>query len=201
MVAAGDEVKSGDVLISGMVEVTNATTQEVTKTYCEADGDVAVISTLTYEERFPMKYQEKVFTGKEMDITLFLPRHARPSLLDHIDPYDAYDTLIMKEQVTAGNGYFLPLDQVRVIKKEYEMQMVERTQADAKEKVKEDFSFYLQNLAEKGVQTLEKNVIISYEDGECLARGTLQVQQYMDQKLPTSEEIAVEEGNSAHELQ
>ena len=52
--------------------------------------------------------------------------------------------------------------------------------------MKEDFSFYLQNLAQKGIQTIEKNVIISYKDGECLAQGTLKTEQAMTQsaRLP-----------------
>ena len=81
------------------------------------------------------------------------------------------------------------------------MRRKERTEGEAKEEVKEDLSFYLQNLAQKGIQTIEKNVIISYKDGECLAQGTLKTEQAMTQKRPSPTETTVEEENDQHELQ
>ena len=201
MVAAGDEVKAGDVLISGIVELTDPMTQEMKKTYCEAEGDVIVASTMTYEESFPMVYEDKVFTGREFTFTLIGPHQAWIWKMDFIKPFERYDTLMERSQLTAGNGYFLPADKVRIVKKEYEILTLERTREEAKEKIKEDFSFYLQNLQEKGIQTLEKNVMISYKDGQCLAKGTLKVQQAMTEKRPVVEEIAVEEENNGHELQ
>ena len=201
MVKAGDEIKSGDVLISGIVELSDPLTGDVRPSYCEADGDVIVTSSLTYEDSFPIIYEEKVFTGRQTDITLLGPHGAWLWKYSLWEPYDSYDTLIERSQVVAGNGYFLPLDRVRIRRLEYQIQREERTEAEAREKVKEDFSFYLQNLAQKGIQTIEKNVIISYKDGECLVRGNLKTEQAMTQKRPSPTETKVEEENDQHELQ
>ena len=95
----------------------------------------------------------------------------------------------------------MPLDQIKITKKEYHVQTLERSKEEAKEKVKQDFSLYLENLAQKGIQTLEKNVMISYKNGECHAKGTLKVQQAMTKMQPIFAEIAVEEENHGHELQ
>lgn len=200
-VAAGDEVKTGDVLISGIVEFLDAKTQEVKKSYCAADGDVVVSSDLTYENSFPMIYEDKVFTGREFSYLLLGAHQARIWKTDFIKPYKTYDTLVERCQITAGNGYFLPLDQIKITKKEYHVQTLERSKEEAKEKVKQDFSLYLENLAQKGIQTLEKNVMISYKNGECHAKGTLKVQQAMTKMQPIFAEIAVEEENHGHELQ
>ena len=200
-VKAGDEVKNGDVLISGIVELTDPMTGEARPSYCESDGDVIVASSLTYEDTFPMTYEEKVFTGREWDVTLFGPHGGWLWKYSIWEPYERYDTLIERSQVVAGNGYFLPIDCARIRKLEYQIRRKERTEDEAKEKVKEDFSFYLQNLAQKGIQTIEKNVIISYKDGECLAQGTLKTEQAMTQKRPSPTETTVEEENDQHELQ
>lgn len=200
MVKAGDEVKSGDILISGVVEFSDGTTEEVRKQYCEADGDVSILSMLTYEDSFPMEYKDKVFTGREISYFLLCPHQGQILKTDWIKPYDRFDILTERKQLTAGNGYFLPFDLIMITKKEYEIQTLKRSKEDAKEKVKQDFSFHLKNLREKGIQTLEKNVMISYMDDSCYVTGNIKVIQKMTQKQPTPVEIAVEEENNSHEL-
>lgn len=194
-VAAGDTVRSGDVLISGIVDVVNATTGEVSHTYCEADGDVVLNYSITYDDSFLMKYQDKKFTGREQTWVLYCPHQQNIFLPKWLTGYQTYDTLQSRRQLTAGNGYFLPVDEIRVVRKEFKTVTLDRSREDAKEKVKKDFSYYLQNLAQKGIQTIEKNVIISYKDGKCMVHGILQVQQFMNKKIPSPTETAVEEEN------
>lgn len=65
LVKAGDEVKKGDILISGIVTVTGDFDAVVGNHLVCADGDVEVVSELPYYSVREMEYEKKIYSGKK----------------------------------------------------------------------------------------------------------------------------------------
>ena len=61
----GQAVKKGDILISGVVEVTGDFDAPLSTHLVYADGDVVLTGSQNYHSVLEMEYQEKVYTGKE----------------------------------------------------------------------------------------------------------------------------------------
>ena len=55
-----------------------------------------------------MTYEEKVFTGREWDVTLFGPHGGWLWKYSIWEPYERYDTLIERSQVVARKRIFSP---------------------------------------------------------------------------------------------
>ena len=65
LVHAGDEVKKGDLLVSGRVEVQNDSKEVTGYQYQTADADVFVQTVRPYEETMERTYEKKIYTDKE----------------------------------------------------------------------------------------------------------------------------------------
>lgn len=65
MVKAGDEVKKGDILISGIVEILGDSGEVLREDMVLADGDVIIEAKTSYYDEISKKYEEKEYTGKE----------------------------------------------------------------------------------------------------------------------------------------
>ncbi len=65
IVRVGDEVKKGDVLISGIVEILGDSGEVLRKDMVLADGDVIIEAKTSYYDEISKKYEEKEYTGKE----------------------------------------------------------------------------------------------------------------------------------------
>ena len=65
LVHAGDEVKKGDLLVSGRVEVLNDSKEVIGYQYQTADADIFVQTVCSYEETMERAYEKKIYTEKE----------------------------------------------------------------------------------------------------------------------------------------
>ncbi len=65
MVKAGDEVKKGDILISGVVEILGDSGELLRKDTVLADGDVIIEAKTSYYDEISKKYEAKAYTEKE----------------------------------------------------------------------------------------------------------------------------------------
>lgn len=64
MVKAGDEVKAGDVLVSGSVPVYQEDGTIRKYQYCRADADIVLEHAVVYKEPLVLNYEQKSYTGR-----------------------------------------------------------------------------------------------------------------------------------------
>lgn len=64
-VKAGDQVKKGDLLVSGRVELVNDAAEVYGYQYTAADADVYVLTATKYQDEVSFDRQEKVYSGGE----------------------------------------------------------------------------------------------------------------------------------------
>ncbi len=81
MVKIEDEVEAGEILVSGAVPVYGEDASVKEYLFCKADADIYLECGYLYEEKLPISYQSKAYTGNEETVpytvrgqgTLFFP--------------------------------------------------------------------------------------------------------------------------------
>lgn len=62
-VEKGTKVQAGDMLVEGKLPIYNDSGEIVNYQYCPADADILAVTEYSYDERFSMTFEDKVFTG------------------------------------------------------------------------------------------------------------------------------------------
>ena len=173
VVKAGEEVKSGDTLISGKVEISadDGTIKE-TK-YCKADGDVYLIYEYPILENQSFEYLTKEYTGKVTEkFDLYL--NQRLLKIPHFKiPYIKYDYLTENLEHPLIDLLSLPLKIKKNTYREYYLIRKKYTNSEAEKLLKEKLDKIIISLEEKGVQIIAKNVKIRTNDVYLSMTGTL----------------------------
>ena len=171
VVVAGDEVKKGDILITGAINIYNDYDELIETTYIPASGDVYAISEYEYSDSFPMNYYKKQYTGESKKyISLnffgnqFTPYTPKTS-------YELYDTVTNDNKLKIGDSFYLPFSFQNTCISEYTTEAACYTDGQAHEKAMKRLNVYLDDLRKKGVEILENNVTIEVSNGTCTAEG------------------------------
>ena len=175
VVKSGDDVKKGDVLISGAVYLYDDNNEVMDTNYVSAEGEVYGICVYHYDESIPRTNYVKEYTGNEKkyysfgllkyDFTPYVPKC----------PYDTFDRLSDDKRLHIGKNLYLPFEIKKTTVKEYTLMMKKLSEKDATDKMQEKLNHYIGNLQEKGVQIVRKNVIITNERGEASAEGDISI--------------------------
>lgn len=169
----GDEIKKGDILISGVVNIYNDFDELIETEYLPAKGDVYALVTRTYEDEFPLEYYEKEYgdnTKKYYGIRLgnnyYQP--IKPEINDK-----QTDIINEEYKLKLAGDFYLPIA-INVTKlRIYKAVLNTYTDEEAFYKADKRLSVYLDDLRKKEVEILENNVKIEIVDGVCRATGTI----------------------------
>ncbi len=174
-VEKGAEVHAGDLLVEGKNPVMDDNGEVASYQYCMSDADILGITEYSYEDTFPLWHEVKKFSGEESSaygVRLF----HKQGMLPHIShKFSAYDVVTDVYDVKVGETFYLPLSFWKETYKEYHMEREKYGQAEAKRLAEEKISEFCQELAEKGVQIIENNVMIVTDEKSCSASGTIRV--------------------------
>lgn len=176
LVSPGDEVKKGDILITGVVNIYNEYDELIETSYVPADGIVYGETQYRYVHEFPMEYHEKIIkkkkkTGIKIRLgngikSVVSPKHTEQmEMMEHV-----YDLHI-------GDSYYLPVS--LIVNQYYQIEYRNKTytEEEAREKQEKILQEYIEGLKKKGVEILENNVTIEVVNDECKASGTLLVKE------------------------
>lgn len=167
------EVKKGEILISGAINIYDDNNEVLETDYVAADGDVFGRVSYDYKDEFEMAYYEKEFTGKKKSsFSLYIMNKIYQLWKPAID-YKYYDTRYDSYMEKLGATFYLPFSIQATKYLEYQPVRKEYTKDEAKEKARNALNRKVKELSEKGVEILENNVKIEIKDGKCMASGTL----------------------------
>ena len=65
LVRAGDEIKKGQELVSGIVDITDDSQEVIRYAYVQADADIYIRHTIAYYDTFPLDMEKKVWSDKK----------------------------------------------------------------------------------------------------------------------------------------
>ncbi len=175
LVEIGSVVKKGDILVSGVVDIIGDNAILINKNPVVADADIIGKTYYEYEDTFPLKYIEKMYTGnskKGYDCSILLKKINiySPRIL-----YAKYDIIVNEFILHLNNNFYLPAEYAVTSYLEYTEVKKKYTETEAAALAKERLKRYLNNLIEKDVLITENNVKIGIEKNSCTAKGKIVV--------------------------
>lgn len=201
-VKAGDKVKKGKVLVLGRIDILNDAKEVKDYEYCKADADILAQTSYTYQYEVPKKIQKKVYTQKEKTRYSLGCDQKYIGLFFGKMSYRLYEKETERKQMKVMDNFYLPFFIQKDTYKEYRIKEYELTKKEAKELAAKEFSLFLSELEEKGLQIIEKNVIMDTEKNDYLFKGTILTEEkfgiYQDSKIL---EVPKEEGTVENELE
>ena len=193
----GTEVAAGDVLVSARVVVENDDGDIKKILYHSADADIVARVTYSYEDVFDAAYvASKPTANSKVTYQLILGETGFSNPFFH-NPYEEYYVTTETSQLHVTDNFYLP---VFLAKSTYqEVQKTDQTydMAQAKKLAAENLEQFLTDLEEKGIQIIEKNVMIESKNGRYMVTGTIDAYESIVSYVPadTSETTSEERQN------
>ena len=183
LVRAGDEIKKGQELVSGIVDITDDSQEIIRYAYVQADADIYIRHTIAYYDTFPMTVQKKVWSGKKKTRLFF---QLGSWFLDFFPPMNQNEErLICREPLFSTAFFRSPVTLGVAAIRRYEVQEERLAEDAAKKQAIRRLYIYEEKLIEKGVQISENNVKIEIKHQDCVSRGSLTVIEKTGKEGPT----------------
>ncbi len=175
LVSNGDEVKSGDVLVSGTVEVKNDAGEVVREDYKVADADIFAEVILKYQDFCENTHQIKSYTSAQK--RTFIANVFGVEICFGNKSYKAKQWEIKShiKQMKINDHFLLPICIGE--KRAYEYQYIdkERSISEKESILHHNLEQYCEELEAKGVRIIEKNVSFQNTGNGFVAKGTIKV--------------------------
>lgn len=171
-VKEGDIVTKDTVLVEGLIPVMNDDGIIREMVEVKSDADVYIKYKLNYDDKLPLKYISKKYTGRTKTIPYI--RIGEKEMSFGREPEFLVSDTVIKED---GFGLFqqlrLPVRWGSFTHREYLNKEQQYTKEEASEILKEKFIKFLDSLREKGVQIIEKDVKIEKDNNNWSYRGSI----------------------------
>lgn len=202
LVTVGTEVKKGDCLVSGEIEIVDDYGEIIDYIYECADADIVARVSLDYSSYISVLYQEKIFTQEEKQSYVLQIGDLIIQNPFVREPEGFYDLVTEDIQLKLGENFYLPLLIKKITYYPYELEQREHTKEEIQKIAANDFARYLQKLEEKGIQIIEKNVMIKKaSQSKYLVLGTVDAYESIVSFMPVEiRKINVVEGQIEDEF-
>lgn len=199
-VKAGDKVKKGKALVLGRIDIYNDAKEIAGYQYCKADADIVAQTSYPYRYEVPTLVQKKAYTGKEKKRYYFWYRNKYIGLYQSGISYRFYDKESEKEQLCVMENFYLPFYIQTDIYREYQMKNHKIDKKEAKKMAADNLELFLSKLEEKGLQIIEKNVMMDKEKNSYIFQGTVLTKEKLESYRVTKQlEVPKEEGTVENE--
>lgn len=171
-VRKGDKVKTGDILINGVVDIVGDNSLLVRKEAVEADGDIYLNTCFSYRQEYALHYKKKEYTGKVKKKYLLRClgyEISLENLLISLENWQHYDIIGKR---SAGG---LPLEIMEVEYREFVWKDAMYSKEEVTQIANAWFSAYLEELQGQGIQVLDNRVKLTMTAKKCIAAGNLHV--------------------------
>lgn len=172
-VKIGDVIKKDDILVSGIVDVVGDFDALIRKKRVVADADIVCKSYYNYNESFPMKYEKKIYTGKEKTTYGIQLLNQKISLYSPRISYHSYDIIKDEAILKLSWNFYLPLRYQVTTYREYNMQQQVYTKEEATNIAMNRLKEYLDVLVANDVEIIDNQVKIEIDDNTCTASGKI----------------------------
>ena len=172
-VQVGSEVKKGDVLVSGTVEIYNDAKEVVATHLVLADASVSIKSIREYKETISRKYQKKKYTNRTKTLPYLRIGNHAISLGFSKNSYKRFDIFTKESRLKLGDNITLPISFGKKVFSEYEWVEKEYTEDQMEMLLNKNFELYCNKLEQKEIKIIEKDLTITQTNKEGIAMSTL----------------------------
>ena len=169
MVHIGDEVKTGDILVSGELEILNDAGEVTAYQYVSPDADIRIQTEIKYEDSLEIAYISKEYTGKKSHRLRIETGKNIYNLGRKTIRYKNYTTdSRWKSEILGVNIFTETIEEYQEVKKNY-------TEKEYNQLLNTHFNKFCNDLEKKGVQILQNSVKIYSESKRVFAKGIITI--------------------------
>ncbi|MCD8149970.1 MAG: sporulation protein YqfD [Clostridiales bacterium] len=173
LVAVGDVVEEGDILVSGAIEVTDDRGETASWRFVQSDADVQIRTSISYEDAFPLNYEKKTLTGEaKYGVTFYFNEYELN--LGRAPGEDGFLEINKVSPAVIGSDFYLPFEIGKKTWLEYESAEEQYTEEEIQTLAQEHLEQYCENLEKNGVQILSNSVMIGRSGENILVSGDLE---------------------------
>ena len=177
LVKAGDVVRKGDILVSGVVDIIDDFGGVLDKKPVVASADIVCGSYYDYSDTFSLTYTYKVFTNRQKNGLYISPLGRKIFLYKPSISYDMYDIIVNDNTLHITNSFYLPFQYGTVTIREYVEQKDKYSEEEAIYIAKDNLNRYFDKLNKNEVYILKNNVKIDIKNNICIAKGRILVEE------------------------
>ena len=195
-VRAGDVVRRGQILISGVLDVFGDNETLVERRPVLAQGSVVLKTTENYDDRFPLDYEKRVYSGRKKTGLRLELAGIKIFSYSPSNSYPECDIISEMEQYCIGDSFFLPFKAWKTTVREYYMEPAVYSEEEARIAANERLIRYLTERKEGGATLLSSEVSTELEKNACHTSGLLIFQESAwKYRTVNPDEWRLEEGN------
>lgn len=185
-VEKGSDVKKGDVLIYGWIAITNdAGDQTLAYAPKNADGDVLIEGVYAFSFAEEMTYQKRIEMGQRREYLVFGTNGSYFNVVPYMLGKTQHTTLREIHPISLGGVWDLPIYCNYLTEKTYKLQKTSHSKKEMQEIMQIHLNDLQKNFEEKGIQIMDKNVIMEYSNDLCTMHGELLLQSPATEKKQT----------------
>ena len=196
LVQAGDEVSVGQTLVEGYYEIKNDGGEVIRYESVPADADIFLKTEENYTDDFSAEYEKKNYTERRR-MTLEVQTEEKAYGISVKIPFEKYEKVSKTVELRITENFYLPFS----VKQTWYLEYVTEPQKYSSEEIKElsEVRFYekYENILQKGVQIIEKDVKINTNGKLCHVNGTVTLLIPVTKKVPV--ELPVIENDASLE--
>ena len=178
-VHVGDQVKKGDILVLGRIEVLSDSGEVAGYQYTQSDADIYADTEMEYSSTIPLTGKEKIYDGKERKQVFARISNLTFSFGSIRNGYEHSEVVTGEKQLKLGDNFYLPFSWGTKTAKSYSFKTVKYTKEEIRRKLSAEFGSFCKELEEKGIQIKQNDVKIQLDKNSASASGTL----YLNEKI------------------
>jgi len=178
VVEEGQEVKKGDVLVSGRVEILGDSGEVVETRLLAADADILLETKYTYNDTFPLAYEKVEYKENKKTaygISVFGHTFFIENPLKRIAKFEKYDIIVSENSMHLGKNFILPVTLLSERWREYQGTEAVYTKEEVKALAQEHLSRYLKELEEREVSVLDPKLSLNISKTTATVSGSILV--------------------------
>ena len=190
LVHEGDQVKKGDLLVNGRLDLKNDAGEVTGYRYCKAQADITGEYKISYEDTMEREFEIRSYQYERNNLVrqeeLFLRAGDRIFSFGRLkNNYQEYDYYVEESQLTVGENFSLPLFWGRRTAVPCSVRRENYTDSQLQQLLSRRFEKVCQDIEKKGLEIIENDVKIYTEQNAACARGTLTVRGPVAGEVPT----------------
>lgn len=170
MVKNGDNVKAGDILISGIVPVVGDYDEILAQKPVGAQGKVCIETDFSYQVSYPMEYKEKIETERKKGVGFFW---LQKKLFSYIPRYSdgKYDIITFDMVPFVFRDYELPFFIRTYEVSNYVLMKKRMTKDEAEQKAETKYRMFLSDWEAQGAEIVEEHFFAETDQRFCSAKA------------------------------
>ncbi len=175
LVHVGDEISSGQLLVDGIIPITDDSGTVTGETYVRPDADILIKTVIPYEDTVDVEYDDKLFSGRKRYRLILENEYgqvkAGPAFNDNV----SYDTVIEKNKLNMPWNIDSKVMYGLETQCEYDCVINKRDEKECNNLLRHRLDTYIKHIEQKGVQIMDCRVNIDATDKYYRCSGELEI--------------------------